>query len=163
MDAGTQLARSREIGETISLIYRKRTQGAQQHFAARAKAAMSAGDGAAMAPTLIASFTPWNAWSYAVDAAQRTVLFWDTLRERGSEFIERGAQGLKPVLHFDYAMILDGRGFERPVNYALLEIKPPEGVTVDAKKRPYLIIDPRAGPGIGGFKDDSQVGVALVA
>ncbi len=34
---------------------------------------------------------------------------------------------------------------------------------IDAKKRPYIIIDPRAGhgPGIGGFKDDSQVGVAL--
>jgi hypothetical protein len=34
---------------------------------------------------------------------------------------------------------------------------------VDAKRRPYVIIDPRGGhgPGIGGFKDDSQVGVAL--
>jgi hypothetical protein len=36
-------------------------------------------------------------------------------------------------------------------------------VTVIDKKRPYIIIDPRAGhgPGIGGFKADSQVGVAL--
>ena len=34
---------------------------------------------------------------------------------------------------------------------------------IDPKLRPYVIIDPRAGhgPGIGGFKDDSQVGVAL--
>ena len=33
------------------------------------------------------------------------------------------------------------------------------------KRRPYVIIDPRGGhgPGIGGFKDDSQVGVALHA
>jgi len=62
-------------------------------------------------------------------------------------------------------MILDGRTFERPVNYALLKIKPPQEVTVDPAKRPYIIIDPRAGhgPGIGGFKDDSQVGVALRA
>ncbi|MBC8743056.1 DUF3141 domain-containing protein, partial [Paraburkholderia sp. UCT31] len=61
--------------------------------------------------------------------------------------------------------VLDARHFERPVNYALLSIRPPEGVVVDVKKRPYLIIDPRAGhgPGIGGFKDDSQVGVALRA
>ncbi len=31
--------------------------------------------------------------------------------------------------------------------------------------RPFVIIDPRAGhgPGIGGFKEDSQVGVALRA
>ncbi|WP_176329362.1 DUF3141 domain-containing protein, partial [Paraburkholderia sacchari] len=36
---------------------------------------------------------------------------------------------------------------------------------VDVSKRPYVIIDPRAGhgPGIGGFKDDSQAGVALRA
>ena len=44
-----------------------------------------------------------------------------------------------------------------------MRIIPPPGVSVDAKRRPYVIIDPRAGhgPGIGGFKDDSQVGVAL--
>jgi hypothetical protein len=73
--------------------------------------------------------------------------------------------GLQPALHFDYEMVLDGRGFERPVNYALLRIKPPEGVTWSTPRRPYVIIDPRAGhgPGIGGFKDDSQVGVALRA
>ena len=60
---------------------------------------------------------------------------------------------------------MDGRTLERPVNYALLRIVPPEGVTVDANRRPYVIIDPRGGhgPGIGGFKDDSQVGVALRA
>jgi pimeloyl-ACP methyl ester carboxylesterase len=39
------------------------------------------------------------------------------------------------------------------------------GVTVDESKRPFIIVDPRAGhgPGIGGFKQDSQVGVALKA
>ena len=110
---------------------------------------------------------PWDAWThwtnYAVDVAQRSVLFLDTLRERGNNFIEHNQQGLPPLLHFDYETVLDGRKFERPVNYALVRIVPPEGVTVDAKRRPYIIIDPRAGhgPGIGGFKDDSQVGVAL--
>ena len=36
-------------------------------------------------------------------------------------------------------------------------------MTIDPKRRPFVIIDPRGGhgPGIGGFKDDSQVGVAL--
>jgi pimeloyl-ACP methyl ester carboxylesterase len=60
-------------------------------------------------------------------------------------------------------MVMDGRSLKRPVNYALLRIVPPKGVTVDAKRRPYVIIDPRGGhgPGIGGFKDESQVGVAL--
>ena len=62
-------------------------------------------------------------------------------------------------------MVADGRTFERPVNYALVRIMPPDGVEIDPDKRPYVIIDPRAGhgPGIGGFKDDSQVGVALKA
>ena len=34
---------------------------------------------------------------------------------------------------------------------------------VDDTKRPFIIVDPRAGhgPGIGGFKKDSEVGVAL--
>nr|WP_236638352.1 DUF3141 domain-containing protein [Mangrovicoccus ximenensis] len=38
-------------------------------------------------------------------------------------------------------------------------------MTVDPAKRPYVIIDPRAGhgAGIGGFKQDSQVGVAFKA
>ena len=65
------------------------------------------------------------------------------------------------MLHFDYEMLMDARKFERPVNYAIVKIIPPPGVTVDPKRRPYIVIDPRAGqgPGIGGFKDDSEVGV----
>ena len=100
---------------------------------------------------------------YGVDFAQRSILFWDALRQRGNNFVEHERQGLPPVLRFDYEIVMDGRSFKRPVNYALLRIVPPKGVTVDAKRRPYVIIDPRGGhgPGIGGFKDDSQVGVAL--
>src|SRR4030095_3926000 len=110
---------------------------------------------------------PWQivagSAQYAVDFAQRSVLLWDTLRQRGNNFLEHERQGLPPVLHFDYEMVMDGRSRKRPVNYALLRIIPPKGVTVDDKRRPYVIIDPRGGhgPGIGGFKDDSQVGVAL--
>jgi pimeloyl-ACP methyl ester carboxylesterase len=91
------------------------------------------------------------------------MLFWDTLRIRGDNFIEHQRAGKPPVLQFDYEMVLDARKFERPVNYALLKIVPPTGVNIDPKRRPYMIIDPRAGhgPGIGGFKDDSEIGVAL--
>jgi Protein of unknown function (DUF3141) len=110
---------------------------------------------------------PWDAWTswsrYAVDVLQRGVLFWDTLRQRGNTFVEHTRKALPPVLRFAYEMVLDARTFEPPVNYALVRITPPAGVAVDPKRRPYVIIDPRAGhgPGIGGFKDDSQVGVAL--
>ena len=52
-----------------------------------------------------------------------------------------------------------------PCNHALLRIVPPNDVDGRRRLRPFIIIDPRAGhgPGIGGFKEDSEVGVALSA
>ena len=87
------------------------------------------------------------------------------MRQRGNQWLEHERAGKPPVLNFEYEMVLDARTFDRPANYALVRILPPKGVKVDDRKRPYIIIDPRAGhgPGIGGFKDDSQVGVALAA
>ncbi|BDV37879.1 3-hydroxyalkanoate synthetase [Methylocystis bryophila] len=105
--------------------------------------------------------TPAN--DYGVDAWQRAMLTLDTLRERGDNDLVHEAAGAPPVLVYESDVILDGRDLARPVNYVLLRIKPPPGVEVFDWKRPYLIIDPRAGhgAGIGGFKADSQVGVAL--
>ena len=42
---------------------------------------------------------------------------------------------------------------------------PPKGVEINPKARPFVIVDPRAGhgPGIGGFKADSEIGVAMKA
>jgi pimeloyl-ACP methyl ester carboxylesterase len=106
-----------------------------------------------------------DAWDYWVDSCQRGVLFWDVLRKRGNQAIEHYRAGKPPVLVFEYEMIVDGRLLERPVNYALVRIKPEAGETIDPKKRPFVIVDPRAGhgPGIGGFKEASEVGVALRA
>ncbi|WP_267133566.1 DUF3141 domain-containing protein [Skermanella rosea] len=74
-------------------------------------------------------------------------------------------KGLPPVLAFEYDIVVDGRLMERPVNYALVQIRPPAGLEIDAAARPYIIVDPRAGhgAGIGGSKMESQVGVALRA
>jgi hypothetical protein len=96
-----------------------------------------------------------EAWEYWVDAMQRQVLFWDVLRKRGNQALEHYRAGKPPVLVFDYEMVVDGRQLERPVNYALVRIKPEAGATTDPKKRPFVIVDPRAGhgPGIGGFED----------
>ncbi|MPW11382.1 DUF3141 domain-containing protein [Paraburkholderia sp. CNPSo 3155] len=167
MDAATQFARSQEIAGNIAYVLQKRAQNAVNQYGKRLREAVSDGVRMDQSCTLPpgAQLNPLSAWHYAVDVAQRSLLFWDTMRERGTQYVENTSQGLKPVLHFDYDVVLDGRHFARPVNYALLHIKPPEDVIVDAKKRPYLIIDPRAGhgPGIGGFRDDSQVGVALRA
>lgn len=166
MDPGTQLARSHEIGTTVGLIYRKRVENATHRFNDRVRAVTGRSDGdLGKLPQLWAGADPASTWRYCIDAGQRAILFWDTLRQRGNDFIELTMRGFEPMLHFEYQTVLDARAFERPVNYALVRIIPPAGVTVDPRRRPYLIIDPRAGhgPGVGGFKDDSQVGVALRA
>lgn len=100
---------------------------------------------------------------YAVDATQRLILTLDVLRERGNNDRAHEAAGTPPVLNYQYEVIVDGRDLPHPVNYQLLRILPSTGMEVFDWKRPYMIIDPRAGhgAGIGGFKPDSQVGVAL--
>ena len=166
MDAETLLSRSQDIASKITHVLQKRTQIAQRNLNERVAETLGLDhDGAPVANAVPGPFDPLSAWQYTIDAAQRSLLFWDTLYRRGNEFVERSASGPTPVLHFDYDMLMDGRTFERPVNYALLQLRPLEGVGVDVRKRPYLIIDPRAGhgPGIGGFKDDSQAGIALRA
>ncbi|NJD34143.1 MAG: DUF3141 domain-containing protein [Betaproteobacteria bacterium] len=102
---------------------------------------------------------------YVVDATQRTILFWDLLRQRSDQYYAQKAKAVPHVLNFDAELVLDARNFERPANYLLVRIKPPEGVTVNPWQRPFVVVDPRAGhgPGIGGFKADSELGVALRA
>mgnify|MGYP001403027431 FL=1 len=107
-----------------------------------------------------------SAWfAYAIDTMQRSILFWDAMRQRGNIYLEHRAQGEPPILDFAYEIVLDARTFSRPANYALLRVLPKPGMTVDSGKRPFIIVDPRAGhgPGVGGMKEDSQVGVSLRA
>src|SRR5215468_10949891 len=102
---------------------------------------------------------------YLTDAAQRCILYWDVMRQRGNAYREHVAQTAPHVLEYQVELIADGRKFERPVNYALARIVPPAGTEIDPKRRPFVVVDPRAGhgPGIGGFKADSEIGVALKA
>ena len=105
------------------------------------------------------------AMEYGIDAAQRTVLFWDVMRQRGNQYREHLAQTVPHVLNFEAELILDGRILKRPVNYGLVRIVPPKGTVFDPTRRPFVVVDPRAGhgPGIGGFKADSEIGVAFKA
>jgi hypothetical protein len=75
------------------------------------------------------------------------------------------AAGEPPLLKFDHELVLDGRDLPRPCNYALLHMLPTDGTPIDPTARPLVVVDPRAGhgPGIGGFKSDSEVGVAMRA
>ena len=154
------LSESHDVSTKVAQMLQTRTKAAMQRYGERMRRAGERSSTELMPHVPLA---PWALWTsgarYAVDFAQRSILLWDTLRQRGNNFLEHERQGLPPVLRFEYEVVMDGRSLERPVNYTLLRIVPPPGVTVDDRKRPYVIIDPRGGhgPGIGGFKDDSQV------
>jgi pimeloyl-ACP methyl ester carboxylesterase len=156
--------RSLQISRSVASVYSRRVREAMEAYAANVRKAQAEYLQSSAAPRHIPQvLQEWT--EYATDFAQRSILFWDTLRERGNNWIAHEEAGKPPVLAYCYEMLADGRTFERPVNHALVRIVPPAGIEIDDKLRPYIIIDPRAGhgPGIGGFKEDSEVGVALQA
>ena len=106
-----------------------------------------------------------SALEYMVDTAQRSVLFLDVMRRRGLQYRDHITETTPHVLDYAVELIIDGRTLQRPVNYALVRVTPPSGVAIDNGRRPFVVIDPRAGhgPGIGGFKADSEIGVAMKA
>ena len=115
------------------------------------------------APTVSA----FDVLAYQRDVLERSILFFDTLRKRANAMLEHEQAGLPALLNFKSEMILDARQFKPPANYALLRITEVGDKCwddcVDPAKPPVVVIDPRAGhgPGIGGFKRDSEVGIAL--
>jgi pimeloyl-ACP methyl ester carboxylesterase len=106
---------------------------------------------------------PWI--DYATDFWQRSAIFMDILRQSGNQQAEMTSRKVNAVLIYDHELIMRGTELPRPVNYGLVRVIPPAGVTIDETKRPVVIIDPRAGqgPGIGGFKPVSEVGQAFEA
>jgi len=92
-------------------------------------------------------------------------LFWDVMRQRSNQYREHLADAVPHVLDYQAELVMDGRTLKRPVNYLLVRIVPPKGVEIDSTRRPFVVVDPRAGhgPGIGGFKADSEIGVAMKA
>src|SRR3954470_17469511 len=105
--------------------------------------------------------------AYALDWTERTILFCDTLRQRADNMIAHERAGKPPLLDFDFEVLLDARRFPEPANYALLRITRAGEACLDdcfdPTKPPVIVVDPRAGhgPGIGGFKRESEVGMAL--
>jgi pimeloyl-ACP methyl ester carboxylesterase len=107
------------------------------------------------------------AWAaeYWLDAAQRTILYFDTMRQRGNQYHEHLAEVAPHVLDYGVELIIDGRTLAKPVNYVLVRVLAPDNAKLDPRQRPFVVFDPRAGhgPGIGGFKADSEIGVAMKA
>lgn len=112
---------------------------------------------------------PWGlaqaASSYWVDAWQRTILYADIERRVGDQYQDLQQREVLSVLHFSSDLIMSGLDLPRPVNYGLVRIEPGADHPTDETKRPFIVVDPRAGhgPGIGGFKPDSEIGAALKA
>ena len=106
-----------------------------------------------------------SAFDYWRDAVERSVLFMDVMRHRGNQYLEHIEKTKPSVLGFETEVLMDGRELPRPVNYELMRVLPPAGIEIDPLRRPFVVVDPRAGhgPGIGGFKPDSEIGVALRA
>lgn len=105
--------------------------------------------------------------AYPVDVWRRAILFLDVLRGQGDNFLEHERARMPLLLDFEDETVLDARRFPRPANYALLRATAlGEDCWDDCvceNKPPVVVVDPRAGhrPGIGGFKRDSEVGMAL--
>jgi hypothetical protein len=49
------------------------------------------------------------AMEYMVDAAQRSALFWDVMRQRGDQYREHLAEVAPHVLSFQGQIVIDGR------------------------------------------------------
>ena len=84
---------------------------------------------------------------YASDFWQRSILFLDILRRRGNQREEMIAHGVASVLIYDTEVVMRGDELPRAVNYSLLRVIPPADVEIDDRKRPVVVIDPRAGQG----------------
>ena len=122
-----KLSKSHDVSAKVAQMLQTRTRLGLERFKERAQQAREQVAGLTTNPTLLPQLWADGA-RYGVDFAQRSILFWDMLRQRGNNFVEHERKGLPPVLRFDYEIVMDGRSFKRPVNYALLSIVPPAGV-----------------------------------
>ena len=90
-------------------------------------------------PASTDAFAPFGvfapAMEYMVDAAQRSVLFWDVMRQRGNQYREHQAETAPHVLDYEVELLIDGRRLDRPVNYGLVKVVPPSTVELDPTRR----------------------------
>ncbi len=116
--------------------------------------------GVGLMPPLMAAAT-----EYLTDTWQRSILYADIMRQRGNQYQRHMAKKAPNVLSMKAELVMYGHDLPRPVNYVLTRIVPPKSMPIDPIKRPFVVVDPRAGhgPGIAGFKPESEIGVAVQA
>ena len=91
---------------------------------------------------------------YAIDAFQRSILFWDVMNQRGNQYREHAAETVPHVLDYKAELVVDGRTLERPVNYALVRVVPPRESRSIPSCGPLLslIRAPGMGPALAASK-----------
>ena len=118
--------RSLSISRNVATVLERRIRDAFAAYVEQIRAAQAAYAASLPSGATAMSEHARDWWAYGVDFAQRSILFLDTLRQRGNNWIAHEAAGKPPVLAYDYEMLCDGRTFERPVNHALVRIVPPD-------------------------------------
>ena len=142
-----------------------RARKTEAHLAAPAETAMQASSPSAGVVTSPGIAPAWP--HYVTDGLQRAALFLQALVHRGDLLLEDERAGLPLRLRFPHETVLDARDFPEPAGYSLLRILPDGDACFEhcagANPRPVIVFDPRAGhaPGIGGFRRDSELGMAL--
>ena len=97
--------------------------------------------------------------------AQRTILFRDVCGSVAISIVSIMAKDAPHVLDYDVELIVDGRTLERPVNYRPRAHRSAQGCCDRSRATPIRRRRSarRTWPGIGGFKADSEIGVAFKA
>ena len=105
--------RSLSISRGVATVLDRRLRDAFTTYADRVRRAHAT---YAQSGALAASANPQTVvrdwWEYNIDFAQRSILFWDTLRQRGNNWIAHEEAGKPPVFAYEYEMLADGRTFE---------------------------------------------------
>lgn len=118
-----------------------------------------------VAPPAVARIESWA--SYGADLAWRSIAFMDLMRQCADNMLDHQAANMPPLLHFEGKQVADASTFDPPCNYRLLQVTScPHHMERHVRPTavPVVVVDPRAGhgPGIGGFKRDSEVGMAMI-
>ena len=77
--------RSLQISRSVATVFERRMRDAAQAYAERVRKAQAANVRGSTPATRINPQQACQEWlQYGIDFAQRSILFWDTLRERGN-------------------------------------------------------------------------------
>jgi Protein of unknown function (DUF3141) len=87
------------------------------------------------------------------------------MRERGNQYQAHLAEVVPNVLSFEAEPCHAWRQVGAAGQLYTGPHRPAADIEIDQRKRPFVVVDPRAGhgPGIGGFKAESEIGAALQA